>query len=794
MRVVVTEKPSVARDLAAVLGGFRPRDGHLEGDGTVITWCIGHLLELEEPAHYDAAWKRWSLDTLPMLPGDFDLRVRENAADQWKVVASLLTHAATTEVVNACDAGREGELIFRYAYQHAGCRAPVQRFWVSSLTPEAIRAGWSSLQPGPRYDALADAARCRSEADWLVGMNATRALTCRTREVGGDALWSVGRVQTPTLAMIVERDAEIEAFVPETYWQVKAEMSAEGGVWSATWFRSGDEGPAPKDKDDAPHAERLTEEAHAQAVADAARDRDGVIASDERKTRSEKPPLLYDLTALQRRANQRYGMSAQRTLEVAQALYERHKLLTYPRTDARFLTHDQVGTLPDVLSAVATLGPYADTVEALTAEALRITSRLVDDDEVGDHHAILPTDTRPIPGRLNADEKRIYDLVARRLLAALSPDAQIDLAQIVVEVDPGDAPVPEGVPTPLTFRAKGRVLRVPGWQAIDPPSSKKDLLLPQVTEGSVVHVDDATVREGQTRPPRPHDDASLLKAMETAGRSLDDAALKRALRNAGLGTPATRAAILQTLLDRAYVVREGKALRATEQGNALVASVPTEGLKSAALTGRWEMRLAKMAEGKEARDAFMADVRAYVDEIVGAMRGAQLPEAASRRTRPEAAPLGDCPACGQPVRPRGPVFTCDTGRDCPFVVFATMSGRTISTRMVKTLLKEGRTPIVKGFKSRRTGKAFEAGLLVREDGSVGLWFEDDKPRTPSPPAASGPASRADRASGAAPAVGAPCPTCGQGHVIRGRRALGCSRWREGCGWRYPLPSAPEPSS
>ncbi len=830
MRLIIAEKPSVARDLARVLGLGGKGDGFLQGDGVTVTWCIGHLLEFEDPAHYDPAWKRWALDTLPMVPSHFALRVREGVEDQAKVVRKLLRDKALREVINACDAGREGELIFRQIYEFSECTRPVQRLWVSSLTDEAVRLGFSRLRPGLEFDALADAARSRSESDWLVGLNATRALTCRTRDAGGDALWSVGRVQTPTLAMIVARDHEIAAFVPESYWRVEAKLSAGGGVWKATFIRTT---TAPKDEEeregqDAPKVERLATEQDARWIADAVRGRAGVVTRATRKTRRELPPLLYDLTSLQRRANQRYGLSAQRTLEVAQGLYERHKLITYPRTDARYLTSDQVGELPGILRAVGTLAPYRATAEALSERPLRISARIVDDAEVGDHHAILPTARSAEGARLDPDEKRVYDLIARRLLAALSPDAVIDTAEILVEVaPPPDAPLPADAPPPLTFRAKGRVLREPGWQAIDPPASSSDLDLPHIEEGAVVHVDDAATTPGQTRPPRPHDDASILRAMETAGRALDDDNLRRALRNAGLGTPATRAAILQTLLDRKYILRDGRALQATPMGCALIEALPVEALKSAELTGRWEKRLADIAEGRERRDAFMSDVVIYTGTIVDAIRGSgALPMAATERTRPEAEAIGACPACGAPVRKRGDVWTCDTGRTCPFVVFGTMGGKTIGVTIVRTLLKEKRTAVMTGFKSR-AGKAFDAGLEVGPDGRVQLYFSNEpaapkaEPSEPKPiaegrakagPKASGeskprakaegkaPASKAAPKPGAdksatkprpsampaAPKVGDPCPTCGEGRVMRGRTSLGCSRWREGCGWRGPI--------
>lgn len=771
MRVVVAEKPSVARDLARVLGAGTRRDGYLEGGGLAITWCFGHMAELREPAHYDPAWKRWSLASLPMIPEAFEVQVRSGARDQFQVLERLLRSAE--DVVNACDAGREGELIFRWVYELAGARAPVQRLWVSSLTDEAIRDGWKRLRPGRDYDRLGDAARSRSEADWLVGLNATRALTCRARDAGGGELLSVGRVQTPTLAMIVERDRAIEAFVPEAFWQVKVDFEAdvpgEARRFAATWFRPEvKEGRPGPEGDEVSHAERLPDAATAEAILAATLHRQGRVVTADRRRTTEKPPLLYDLTSLQRRANQRYGLSADRTLQIAQALYEKHKLITYPRTDARFLTPDQVAGLPDIVRGLLPIPPYAPHAQAVLAAPIQPGKRVVNADEVGDHHAILPTGRTPNARGLDADEKRIFDLVARRFLAALSPDALFDVSKLVVHVEPG-GPLPEGVAAPLAYRASGRVCRQEGWRAVDPPKKRKEVDLPPVEVDDAVDAVDGKAPEGATRPPSPHNDASLLKGMETAGKQLDDKELARAMRGSGLGTPATRAAILNVLVQRDYVVRKGKELRATPKGFALIDAVPIDALKSPELTGRWEGRLSDVADGKGARDAFMTDVRAWVREMVDALATAPL-AAAAVRPRDDAKPLGDCPACGKPVRQRGPVYSCDSGRSCPFVVFQTMAKRKISARMVKQLLTDGRTDTVKGFKSR-AGKAFEAGLQwSAEEQKVRFWFDDsDRPTATAP-----------RPAG--PRVGDACPQCSQGRIIMGRERMGCSRWREGCRW------------
>lgn len=778
MRVVITEKPSVARDLARVLGVHGKHNGYLEGvvDGmtTRISWCFGHMAELVDPAHYTPEWKAWRVDKLPMLPDEFEIRVRKGATDQFKVLKRLLLERQTTEVINACDAGREGELIFRWVVQLAGVDRPVRRLWVSSLTDEAIQGAWRGLRQGAEFDRLGDAARCRSEADWLVGMNATRAMTLLARKGGGRGpLLSVGRVQTPTLAMIVNRDLEIERFVPENFWQVQATFTHGNLSFVATWFRGSAE---TRDGKDGPATNtRMQTEEVAQAVADATERQVGVVARAERKRTTERPPLLYDLTSLQRRANQRYGFSADRTLELAQALYERHKVITYPRTDARFLTPDQVPELQGIVVAVGRLAPYAPHATAiLDAGPIRPGKRMIDASEVGDHHAILPTTKTPDSGRLQPDEKRIYDLVARRLLAALSADAIFDVANLVVEVPPEPSvPLPETISAPLTYRASGRICVDPGWQAVDPPKKRKDVVLPQVQQGSQVDASKAKVKPGQTRPPRPHDDASLLKGMETAGRDLDDAALKRAMRQSGLGTPATRAAILTTLVSRQFVVRQKRTIRSTERGRALIAAVPVDELKSAELTGRWEARLAGIAEGKDDRASFMEAVKVRTGEVVAAVLAAEPPDVASEPDEREV--LGKCPICDTDVREGRAAFSCETGRDCTFVIFKSIAKRAISKRSAVQLLKEGRTPVLKRFKSKK-GKPFEASLTLDEAGRVKMVFAEQYERPPQE-------SRHTPKSAEADFAGKPCPKCGEGTVIRGKVAFGCSRWREGCDWR-----------
>jgi DNA topoisomerase-3 len=782
--LIVAEKPSVARDLGRVLGATQRGPGCLEGNGLRITWCIGHMVELVQPADYNPDWKRWQFETLPMLPETFKTQPRKGVKDHWKDLKQALTDKNISTVVNACDAGREGELIFRYVYEATKCKAPIQRLWISSMTDEAIQKGWANLKEGAAYEALADAARCRSEADWIVGLNATRAMTCLARKGGGDQLLSVGRVQTPTLAMIVDRDKAIADFVPEDFWQVDAQFTLKDTpetdpiTWSGRWFRpKSSKSASSNDAKNADKAERLSSAATAQAIADAARDQTGTLASLHQRIKKEPPPLLYDLTSLQQRANQRYGLSAKETLDIAQALYERHKVLTYPRTDARHLTPDQVPGLHDVLAGLSDVPPYKPFVEEIQAQELRISKRMVNAEEVGDHHAILPTGRSPLSANLNPNEKRVFDLVARRLLAALSPEAIFALTDCVVEVPPnldpeaGGAVLPEDIPTPLSFRSKGRICKQIGWQAVDPPGKKrKDKALPLLVEGSETSTLDATSKKGQTQPPKHHNDATILRGMETAGAKLDDPELKRAMRSAGLGTPATRAAILQTLLDRRFVNRKGKELHATDRGTALIAAIPVDELKSAQLTGRWEARLSGIAEGTESRQDFMNAVGDSIREMVAAIQAAE-PPPPERKAQSNSPELGKCPLCAKPVREEQRVYDCDTGRACSFVIFKSLAKRNVSKRMVKTLLAGEQTDTLKGFKSKK-GKDFSAALRLDDEGKVKFVFQDRKPPPPTTAPAEAPSP-----------VGDPCPTCQQGQIIAGRAAFGCSRWREGCGYR-----------
>jgi DNA topoisomerase-3 len=608
---VVAEKPSVGRELAHALGATRRGDGTLSGNGYIVTWAIGHLVGLAEPEGIHPEWRRWRRSDLPLLPERWPLVVFDATRDQFEVVRRTLTAPDVDSVICATDAGREGELIFRLIYEAAGCRRPVRRLWISSLTEGAIREGFRRLRPASDYDNLSDAAVGRSRADWLVGMNLSRAYGLAL-----DAPLSVGRVQTPTLAMLVERELAIRDFVPEDYLEVVATFAQKKEQrYDGTWFAPGVE----KNPQRLPPSGEVAAEIVARARAGQAR-----IASVTSQTKRLPPPLLYDLTELQRHANRLYGFSAQRTLDVAQSLYE-HKLITYPRTDSRHLSSEVAGTLASTVQAIA--APYAALLADGTGERA-LSRRFVDDGKVTDHHAIIPTSV-PATGRgLSNDEQKLYSLICRRLLQAWHQDFVWAATVVITEIAPRG-----GQSGPIdSYRSHGTAIEQQGWKVLDvgearPPREKRrtaDADEPEeesgklpagLTRGAEPQVLDAKAVSKTTRPPPPLNDASLLSAMETAGKTLEEKELSDAMKENGLGTPATRANIIETLLSRGYAVRDGKALRATERGVGLIGVVDSE-VKSAAMTGAWEARLQAIARGNGDLTQFMAQIEAYVAAVV----------------------------------------------------------------------------------------------------------------------------------------------------------------------------------
>jgi DNA topoisomerase III len=796
-QLVLAEKPSVGADLARALGlrASSRGSGVIEGPDLVITWCVGHLVELAEPHEYRPEWKRWSARSLPILPEAFKLRPRASARDQWKVVSTQLRRRDIAEVINACDAGREGELIFRMVYELAGCRLPVRRLWISSLTAEAIRDGFRRLRPGEEFDDLAAAAACRNRADWLVGINATRGATIMGRAGQSDnALRSVGRVQTPTLAMIAERDAAIEGFVPEDYFELWAEFEHRDVRYRGQWRGSKDE-------------TRFAAAEEARRVETSVQGREGVVEALEQKTVEEKPPLLFDLTSLQRTANRAFGLSAARTLSAAQALYEKHKVLTYPRTDSRFLTPDLVPTLRDRIEALET-GPYSAFARSLlNAPALPPLGRLIQPGKVKDHHAILPTSKRPQLEAFSAEERKVYDLVARRFLGSFYPPARFLDVVAITRVDTPGGPAPC-----QRFRSHGKKLLEPGWRSVAgydddqdksrPARSKSDDKpeepepdagadrLARLRQGDPVRAVETGIDQKQTKPPARYTDASLLGAMEAAGKRIEDEALRAAMKDSGLGTPATRAQIIETLLERGYVVREGKSFQATEAGRALLAFLPVAELKSAELTGRWEARLARMARGEEPADRFMQDIRDFVASLTSRLLAAPPPKHVE-------SVIGRCPRCGNEVVRGSRFFECRDARQglCKTRIPMRVAGAPLSEKLVAELLAKGRSRVLKGFRSK-AGKKFSAVLVLDEE--QGVRFDFDAARRRAKPKEAGPVSRrrsrtarsaGDRARGgksestSGPSLeelGPVCPQCGLGKLVTGRRGWGCSRWKEGC--------------
>jgi len=600
---VLAEKPSVARDIARVLGATKQGQGYLHGNGYVVTWAIGHLVALAQPHEIQPEWKHWRRDLLPMLPREWPLVVYEKTQPQFEVVRKILNSPKVARLVCATDAGREGELIFRYIYEAAGCRKPFSRLWISSLTPDAIRKGFGELKDGAAYDPLADAARGRSRADWLVGMNLSRAYT-----LAMDDDLSVGRVQTPTLAMLVERELAIRAFVPEDYIEVLATFSPIADEkYQGTWFRE----PV---KDSIQQAMRLPADgAEAERIVARAHTGAAHIESIQSETQRMAPPLLYDLTELQRHANRLYGFSAQKTLETAQALYESRKLISYPRTDSRHLSKDVAATLPAVVRAIAQ--PYKALLAPGTGERA-LGRRFVDDSKVTDHHAIIPTTVHA--GDLTADERKIYDLICRRLLSAWHADHIWAVTTVITAITNISK-------TGVTdhFHTTGTAVQQVGWKALDVVPERRQerapetpTLPPGLTQGQSQAVVDAEALRKKTRPPKRFTEATLLTAMETAGKTLDEKELSDAMKETGLGTPATRASIIEVLLKRGYMVREGKMLQATEKGVHLIEVVHPE-VKSPAMTGQWEAYLKRIQRGTGKLGPFIEGIEDYVREVVG---------------------------------------------------------------------------------------------------------------------------------------------------------------------------------
>ncbi len=714
--LVIAEKPSVGRDLARVLPGpFQKQEGFLEGPEHSITWAVGHLVQLAEPEEYDPKFKRWRMADLPIVPERFKLVVRdERSKKQMSVVTKQLRRDDVELVVNACDAGREGELIFAYLYEKAGAKKPVRRLWLSSMTNAAMKEAFASLRPAEELRTLEQAARSRSEADWIVGMNATRAATIRLRS-SFDGAVSLGRVQTPTLAIVARREEEIRAFVPEPYWLVDArfEAPARNGLDARSYAGRYHAGAKP----------RIATEAEALAIVEACRGVDGDITKIEKKKQTERPPLLYDLTSLQRDANTRFGFSARRTLAAAQRLYEEHKALTYPRTNSRYLTSDMVAEIKPTAELVGRSREYADAAAYVTSLDLLPLARVVDDTKVADHHAIIPTRSEHNVEKMNDDDRRIYDLAVRRFLAVFHPDAISENTRV-------ETTVSEHV-----FRTRGKVLIVPGWRGVymAVPEARDDARgdedegtdqeLPKLDEGERVSTLEIETLAKETKPPRRYTDASLLGAMETAGKLVDDEELREAMKDSGIGTPATRAAIIERLIDVGYLERDGRALVATEKGVNVIRLLGTHAITSPDLTGHWEHRLGQIERGEDSRERFMSDIAKFADETVHVL------DDTLKDVRIPRANLGPCPVCGHDIVENRKGYSCWSRDDpgCGFVIWKSKAGKTLPLSIARELIARGFTARpVTGFRGR-SGRSFRARLALMQT-DEGKWrVEFDEP-------------------------------------------------------------------
>ena len=716
--LVIAEKPSVGRDLAGALPGtFAKSEGYLESNAHIVTWAVGHLVELAQPEEYDERFKRWRMADLPIVPEAFKLKPRDaKSKKQLNVILKLLKRDDLDSVINACDAGREGELIFAYLYEvyleSRGAKPkPVQRLWISSMTRQAIGEGFERLRPGEQMSSLEAAARSRSEADWMVGMNATRAATIRGRAwVGG--VVSLGRVQTPTLAMIVGREREIQAFVSEPYWLVHADFDLG---YQGLWFE-GDE-------------TRILEGERAQSIADKVAGAEGVVASIERKEASERSPLLYDLTSLQRDANRRFSFSAQRTLRAAQSLYESKKAITYPRTSSRYLSGDMASLLKPTAATLEPIHEYAEGARfVLHLEELPL-GRVVNDAKVTDHHAIIPTNVEHDIEAFSDDERRIFDLVAKRFLAVFHPPARYANTTIVTEIESEQ------------FRTRGKVTLDPGWRAVygqvasgsgrtgdgeDEDGNGESGELPALTEGQKVLCKSAESEAKETRPPPRYNEATLLMAMETAGKLIDDEELREAMKESGLGTPATRAETIETLIRREYIERAGKELQPTPKGLQVITMLEEHPLTSAELTGAWEKRLGDIEHGSGDRTAFMDEIERFTRETVEKIAALD-----KEKLRPERVELGPCPRCGaetgEIIRENSRAFGCTSWKSreetgCGFVIWKKVAGRSITPEIARQLLAQGRTnDVISGFRSRG-GKHFRARLVLNAEGQIEFEF------------------------------------------------------------------------
>lgn len=699
--LVIAEKPSVAGDIARALGGFKKDGEFWVSENMIIGSAVGHLLEIAVPEDYDVKRGKWSFANLPVIPPYFDLKPIKTSTAKFNALQKMLKSRKVTDVINACDAGREGELIFRYIIQATGVKKPIRRLWLQSMTKSAICEAFEHLRSDEDMKALENAARSRSEADWLVGINGTRALTAFNSKDGGFFLTTVGRVQTPTLAIVVEREREITRFVSKPFWQVQAVFKTAAGTYTGTWQDA-------NFKKDPAHpelrADRIWDKEKAEALAQKCREKCGEV-SETSKRSTQASPALFDLTSLQRAANSKFGFPAKMTLNIAQRLYEKHKVLTYPRTDARALPEDYIQTAKTILSQMQSVSAYNEFAgEILLKGWVKPNDRIFNNKHISDHFAIIPTGE--IPKALDEAEQKIFDLVAKRFLSVFYPPAvyAVTTRTSVVEDE--------------TFITEGKVLIEPGWLAVTGRVASADDLTP-VKNGQTIIAEEVTVKSDATRPPARFTDATLLSAMEGAGKKLEEDALRGAMAEKGLGTPATRAQTIEGLLEQKYLRREERELIPNAKAFQLMQLL--DGLKIQALTkpkltAEWEYQLSLIEQGKLSRDAFMSDIRSLTESIVQS----------AKQYEGDSVPIENpihfqhrCPACGGEVVENYQRFACTTPT-CTFSMSKHPAGRVFEPEEVEELLANHRIGPLSGFMSRR-GFAFDAELILDQDKETGAW-------------------------------------------------------------------------
>ncbi len=716
-KLIIAEKPSVAADIAKALGGFTKHDDYFESEDLVLSSAVGHLLELSCPEEFEVKRGKWSFAHLPVIPPHFALSPIEKTASRLKVLNKLIKRKDVSSLINACDAGREGELIFNYIAQHAKTSKPIQRLWLQSMTQGAIRDGFSHLRNSQEMQGLGDAAVCRSESDWLVGINGTRAMTAFNSKTGGFHLTTVGRVQTPTLAIVVERERKIREFKPRSYWEVEADFAAKAGNYAGKWF---DEGYKGKEDDEHARADRLWEQNKAEAIRAATLGKPGIV-TEEAKPETRLSPLLFDLTSLQREANSRFGFSAKTTLSLAQALYEKHKVLTYPRTDARCLPEDYIPTVKATLAVLtgegagkghdevllARYAPFAHQI--LARNWVLPNKRIFNNAKISDHFAIIPTPQAP--KNLNELEQKLYDFVVRRFLSVFFPAAEYLVTTRITRV--------EGYP----FKTEGKVLVNPGWLAVHGKEAQEG------TEGNLVAVDagekvkaeEVAVKANETKPPPRYSEATLLSAMEGAGKMVDDEELKAAMAGRGLGTPATRAQIIENLIGEQYMHREGRELIPTAKAFSLMTLLNGLGvneLTQPELTGDWEWKLGRIEKGEFTRSEFMREIAEMTRHIVERAKtfdSDTIPGDFGVLTAP-------CPRCGGQIRETYKKFQCG---GCDYALWKIVAGRQFEPAEIDTLLTEKQIGPLIGFRNKM-GRNFTASIKLNDNMEPEFDFGQDK--------------------------------------------------------------------